>query len=99
AAIDGAGGERRSLGRGGDANNCMSDRLRLELSRPHVAPFLVRARLLSTAAPSTGGTMDGTNMIPRLLDQPALDKIADPLSPAVKGPYALARYAGAHPKT
>ena len=38
--------------------------------------------------------MDGTNTIPRLLDQPALDAIADPLSRAVKGAYASAGDAG-----
>jgi nitrite reductase/ring-hydroxylating ferredoxin subunit/uncharacterized membrane protein len=38
--------------------------------------------------------MDGTNMIPRLLDQPALDTIADPLSRAVKDAYASAGDAG-----
>jgi nitrite reductase/ring-hydroxylating ferredoxin subunit/uncharacterized membrane protein len=32
--------------------------------------------------------MDGTNMVPRLLDQPALDAIAKPLSRAVRGAYA-----------
>ena len=42
--------------------------------------------------------MDGTNMIPRLLDQPALDTIADPLSRAVKGAYASAGDAGRRAK-
>src|SRR3954463_5941315 len=42
--------------------------------------------------------MDGTNTIPRLLDQPALDTIADPLSRAVKGAYASAGEAGQRAK-
>ena len=42
--------------------------------------------------------MDGTNMIPRLLDQPALDTIADPLSRAVKDAYASAGEAGQRAK-
>jgi nitrite reductase/ring-hydroxylating ferredoxin subunit len=42
--------------------------------------------------------MDGTNMIPRLLDQPALDTIADPLSRAVKGAYESAGDAGRRAK-
>ena len=42
--------------------------------------------------------MDGTNMIPRLLDQPALDTIADPLSRAVKGAYESAGDAGQRAK-
>jgi nitrite reductase/ring-hydroxylating ferredoxin subunit/uncharacterized membrane protein len=42
--------------------------------------------------------MDGTNMVPRLLDQPALDAIADPLSRAVKGVYAAGGDAGQRAK-
>ena len=42
--------------------------------------------------------MDGTNMIPRLLDQPALDTIADPLSRAVKGAYESAGEVGQRAK-
>lgn len=42
--------------------------------------------------------MDGTNAIADALDQPALDRIADPLSRAVKGTYAAAGSAGARLK-
>ena len=42
--------------------------------------------------------MDGTNLVPRLLDQPALDAIADPLSRAVKGAYAAGGDAGQRAK-
>jgi nitrite reductase/ring-hydroxylating ferredoxin subunit/uncharacterized membrane protein len=42
--------------------------------------------------------MDGTNTVPRLLDQPALDVLAEPLSRAVKGAYELAGSAGRQAK-
>ena len=42
--------------------------------------------------------MDGTNALPQILDQPALDAIADPLSRAIKGAYASAGEAGQRAK-
>jgi predicted membrane protein DUF2231 len=42
--------------------------------------------------------MDGTNTLPQLLDSPALDTIADPLSRAVKDIYASAGDAGRRAK-
>jgi len=42
--------------------------------------------------------MDGTNTLARVLDQPALDAIADPLSRAVKGAYDSAGDAGRRAK-
>jgi nitrite reductase/ring-hydroxylating ferredoxin subunit/uncharacterized membrane protein len=42
--------------------------------------------------------MDGTNTVSRLLDQPALDVIADPLSRAVKGAYEAAGEPGRRAK-